>query len=127
MELKKNIETSEFQTSAASLLIMVITTFFTDHVEYLGFCAAFLIGSYILARALFKKNRGIYVHKNGYTTSEFYLYLASVVFTIFCVIIHHMDLAVAIVCLTVVQVSYNLGRGHTKTFTPPANKTTVIR
>lgn len=124
-DYKSNHKTSEFRTSLAILSAFFLASFIPSmNAITWAFSFTGIAATYILSRALFKRNRAIYQY-DGFKTSEFAIYI----FALTGIILRAcsgLDISIALACIAIVQGSFNLSRGMTKSMTNQSAKVTVL-
>ena len=120
MEAKKNIETSEFRSSAGIAGVLFGAQFWIkDRLELWAAGLVIVICGYIVSRALFKKYRE--QQAPGHKTSEFYAYVFGIVSLIIPVVMQKLDPATASLLGGAIQAAYNYARGVVKSKAPNQN------
>ena len=110
---KISFKTSEFLTSVFVYIILFMSQFYLSDLTRWSYCLCGIVSSYILARAIFKKNRGAYLG-DGFKTSEFYAYAISVVLLLLYVLLKKLSLENGIITISILQSAFNISRGYSK-------------
>jgi hypothetical protein len=109
--------TLELKTNAVFLIVLLIFLYLTKSIIYCQIAFTIAACSYIISRALFKKNRGS-LFTRALKTSEFKVYvIAQILLMLSCYSLDPKYFACAIVCMALVQSAFNFCRGYTKSYT----------
>ena len=126
VSFKKNYLTSEFGTTVAMLLGLFVIAFYLPDLNGWSLAVTWCVTSYILARGIFKKDRGIYLY-DGYKTTEFKILVVGVVVVVTAMALSRMKLIYVIGEIVFMVSVFNLVRGYTKSLKVPDSRTTLIR
>jgi hypothetical protein len=108
---RRSIKTTEFYGTIAAIIFIFLICRPLD-VFLKAVCFAFIVSSFNVSRAMYKKNRGIY--SSAMLSGEFLLTMLCNVFIVLCVLFYGIDRLKAAGLIAVTQAIYNIGRGVAK-------------
>lgn len=122
-DFKPNYKTREFISTNLVLVCLFVASFFIPSLRVWSYAVTVTGSSYMIGRALFKKNRAILI--SG-AKSESGVYVACLSLLGYSLFSNKNDVETVLLMASIVQSAFNISRGYTKGLAQASNRMMII-